>query len=180
MQKVEIIEGATLVSQRGEIEEIKYRLIGKKILFTSSLRDEGKTSVALALGTLLAETKKVLYIGKPADVFKLTETSRNQICHSNVDNLYILLKENIDVVEVENINSEFDYIFIETEALQISKKAMAIASLCDQTVLVVEANRVSYKVVKENIDLLNAAHAKNIDLVLNKAKKHYGLLKRKK
>ena len=65
------------------------------------------------------------------------------------------------------------------KALQISKEVMAIAALCDQTILVVEANRGSYRLIKENIELLRAAHAREISLVLNRTKKIYGLLKTK-
>lgn len=179
MQKIEGIEKVSSFVQKREIEEIKYRLTGKKILFASSLKGEGKTSVALALGRFLAETKKVLYLGELTNEFSTSEACLGQICCSDIDNLYILLKEDVSEEEIDKFGTEFDYVLIEMKALQISKEVMAIAALCDQTILVVEANRGSYRLIKENIELLRAAHAREISLVLNRTKKIYGLLKTK-
>ena len=179
MQKIKIFEKFPLLSKREEIEEIKYRLTGRVILFISSVEGEGKTSVALALGRLLAESRKVLYIGPPLKKFDMKEEKGDQIYCSDVDNFYVLLKESITVEDVEKNRTEFDYILVEAKALQISKESLPLVSVCDQNILVSEANRTSYRTIKENIDLLHAVHGKEINFVLNRAKKNYELLKRK-
>ena len=182
MQKMVNLEDSLVFLNREEIEEIKYRLSGKTILFVSSLTGEGKTSIAIAVGKSLSETQKVLYIGALSkDLCKVKESDTdNKICCSNYKNLFVLFKEYITCEDVEKYRQDFDYILVEANALEISKNALAFANLCDQIILITEANRCSYRMVKENIELLNDVHAKKINLVINRAKKNYGVFRRKK
>lgn len=184
MQKIEFSSEPVLFSSEIELEEIRYQIElsdtkVQKILFTSTLSGEGKTTIALSLAKLMAKDKKVLYVGHDSEFLKSSVDNSNTVWKTDIDNLYIILSEHICIQQLDDLSSNYDYIMIDVKAVQDSSECIRIADVCDLIVLVVQANRTSYSLLQNSIRLLQITHCKNIQAVLNRIRNFYGVLKKK-
>lgn len=83
---------------------------------------------------------------------------------------------------VKNLREEYDYIFIDTPPLGVVIDSANVADICDGTILVIESNKISYRLAQRVLKQLNTGKSKVLGAVLNKAnihgvgynKKYYG------
>ena len=80
---------------------------------------------------------------------------------------------------IGSLTNKYDYVLIDTKAVQESSESIRIADVCDLTVLIVEANRTSYRLLQNSIRLLEITHCRNIRIVLNRIRDFYGVLKKR-
>lgn len=184
MQKIQFTMEPVLFENETELAEIKYQIELseskiQKILFTSTLPGEGKTTIALSVGKLIAREKKVLYIGQDSEFLKRPENDDSTVWKTDINNLYVSLTENIRIQDLDLLCSDYDYVLIDAEAVQNSSESIRIADTCDLVVLVIEANRASYRLLQNSIRLLKITHCGNIRAVLNRTREFYGILKKR-
>ncbi len=170
--------------QKGETEKIKYSLKlskVKRILISSTLHGEGKTTIALNVCAAFAEDgDHVLYIGGRSKLIDINENELGKVLSSGITNFDIMissnLKKTLDYLETE----KYDYIFVEAPAIEDSKEGIFLADSSDSILFVVETNRAGYKQLKDARKLLTEGKCKDLRVVLNRIKKDYRLLKRRK
>lgn len=184
MKKIQFSMEPVLFSNAIELEEITCQIELsenriQKILFTSTLPGEGKTTIALSVGKLIAKEKKVLYVGHDSEFLKRPENDDSTVWRTDIDNLFVSLPEYICVQDLDVLCSNYDYVLIDTKAVQESSESIRIADVCDLTVLIVEANRTSYRLLQNSIRLLEITHCRNIRIVLNRIRDFYGVLKKR-
>lgn len=183
MQKLMINMDKYTSLQKSETEKIKYSLKlsnVKKILVASTLRAEGKTTVSLNVCAALAEDgEKVLYIGERSELLNISQEDEEKFLNSGIDNFDIMISSNLkkktDIMDYKDYN----YIFVEAPAMEEAKDGMFLADYSDVILLIVETNRAGYKQLRESEKLLTEGGCKDIKVVLNRVKKHYGILKRR-
>ena len=103
-----------------------------------------------------------------------------KVLDSGISNFDIIINNNLgkslDYLEAERYN----YIFIEAPAIEDSKEGIFLADSSDLILFVVETNRAGYKQLKDAKKLLTEGNCKDFRVVLNRVKKDYGVLKRRK
>lgn len=167
----------------------------KTFLFTSSVENEGKSSVTANVALALAQRgNKVLLIDgdmrKPAlkKIFRLTKGDVSKIlCKESTlaDELVFLEKQKLFVIgsEVLDVRSNdyakeweelllrskkiFDYVIVDSAPSRFISDTLSIASLCDASVMVVKQNEAPSKVINDTIYRLQSAHANLIGCVFN-------------
>lgn len=182
------------------IKKIRYKLENKHckvIMVTSSLENEGKTSVTANLALALKENhKKVLLIDgdlrKPA-IHKIFDLASNDGIaeilsgHSDFSSAVTHAVNGIDFIlgktsyedASEQIESEFfknciqqarktyDYILIDSVPSAMFSDSTALAHLCDGYILVLKQNFAAQSMVEEIIDKLSLSQTPCIGCVLN-------------
>lgn len=172
----------------------------KVICITSSLPNEGKSSVSFNLAVCMAESdKKVLFID--ADLRKSVIVGRykpNQevlglshylagmkaledvLYQTNIPNLDMiftgpvppnpveLLGNNTFINLLDCMREEYDYIVIDTPPLGSVIDSVVVAEHCDGVVLVIEANAISYKLIKGVKKQLEKGNCRILGAILNK------------
>lgn len=109
----------------------------------------------------------------------------NIICASDKKNLDFILCNQSSTISTELLDSvkfrglmlqlrnDYDYIIIDTPALEEAIDAIIIARESDSAILVVEENRANQNVVKRNLELLKEAQSQVLGVVLNKVQNDY-------
>ena len=104
----------------------------------------------------------------------------NIICYSDKINLSLILCEKSSPSSTELLDSElfrklilqlrneYDYVIIDTPALEKAIDAIIIARESDCVIMVVEENRVNQADVKKNLELLKEAQSHVLGIVMNK------------
>lgn len=83
---------------------------------------------------------------------------------------------------VRSLREEYDYIIIDTPPLGVVIDSAHVAEICDGTILVIESNKISYRLIQKVLKQLMTGKCRVLGAVLNKAniygigynKNHYG------
>ena len=184
MQKIILEESEFSFLESCEIEKIRLNLrlsdeINKKsILITSSVEQEGKTSVALKLGCAMADAgDKVLFVNLNCTKIFNHEITPNVIYNTTIEKLDMISINN--TADWQQYGESYQYILIDAPAMSVCKYNIAIADTCDVILLVIEANRLGYQKILESIEELSIGSHKDIRVVLNRTKKAYGIFKKR-
>lgn len=167
----------------------------KTFLFTSSVENEGKSSVTTNIALALAKRgNKVLLIDgdmrKPAikKIFNLKHGNVGKVLRKEgkmSDEFVYLEKQKLfvlgsDVVDVRDHEYEkeweeliarskkiFDYVIVDSAPCRFISDTLLLSSICDATVMVVKQNEAPSKVINDTIYRLQSAHANLIGCVYN-------------
>lgn len=180
-----------------KVEETCKKNHEKTILITSSLENEGKSSVAVNLAISLAKNKKkVLVIDGDLRKPALHKIFEKEIQYSLVDVLekkcqrkeaiISLEKEHIDVIFskamdnpqdifsktdfhqfIQSLKKDYDYIIVDSAPSRYMSDTSMIASCCDLTFMVVRQDLASAKVINDTIYQLNSADANVVGVIYN-------------
>ena len=127
----------------------------KVITMTSSVLNEGKSSVSLSLSRTLAESgKKILMVD--ADLRKSVMAARYHI------------------QGIEKVRDMFDYVIIDTPPLGIVIDAVIIGKYTDGAVIVIEQGVIKRKIVQDVIKQLKRGEVRIFGAVLNKVDERIG------
>lgn len=119
------------------------------------------------------------------------------LCETDVENLHAvfagpvppnpteLLGSSIFSDKLAELKNEYDYIIIDTPPLGSVIDGAVVAAACDGSVLIIEANRISYRQIRKTKEQLEKSGCKILGTVLNKVdvksgnygkyyKKYYG------
>lgn len=164
-----------------EIEEIKYRLYMQNkgvrhILIVSTVEKEGKSKILLDLATSIAKDNKnvLVMIPEGAD-FLGYNMPFGEILKTNAGIDLYHEKENKEIVQ-KNVDN-YDYVLTEAPALMKSNAGIKLTEKSELVLLVVQTNRTSWRTIRTNVEKLKIGECKNIQVVLNKLQKNYGVLK---
>lgn len=125
------------------------------------------------------------------------ESWEDCLCETDMDNLHMviagpvppnpteLLGSGIFSDKLEELKKEYDYIIIDTPPLGSVIDGAVVASVCDGAVLVIEANKISFRQIRKTKDQLEKSGCRILGSVLNKVdsksgsygkyyKKYYG------
>ncbi len=168
---------------KSEVEKVKYslKLSGtNRILAASTLCGEGKTTIVLNICMSLAEDgEKILYIGGKTELIAADIEGDEEIFHSEIETFDLMVTSDLKKAG-SRAYQEYDRVLIEAPALEESKDGIFLADHSETVLLVIETNRAGYSKLREARALLTEGSCKDIRVVLNKVKKNYGVLKRKK
>ncbi len=107
-------------------------------------------------------------------------TMEEVIYHTNIDNMDMiiagpvppnpldLLSSELFVQLIEKQREQYDYLIIDTSPLGIVIDSINVAKICDGTILLLQANAISYKFAKKVVAQLDKADCKIIGTILNK------------
>ena len=182
------------------IKKIRYKVENKGchvLMVTSSLENEGKTSVAANLALALKENhKKVLLIDcdliKPAlyKIFGLVSNDGimqvisgetdfiSAITHGGNGIDFLLGKTSYqDAAEriesgafknfIQKVRDEYDYVVIDSAPSALFSDSTSLAELCDGYLLVIKQNFVRQRIVEEVVEKFSLSRATLIGCVLN-------------
>lgn len=176
----------------------------KKIVFSSSFPNEGKTTTAINVAiTLAAADNKVLlidadlrkpkvhhyfsfsnapgltnYLGgvidknKKADIFSIVHTTDHEnlsvICSGSIppNPAEILASEQMADF-FDDIESDYDYIILDTPPINIVSDALPLAKISDGVVIVIRSNSSTYPELDKTIASLEFIGAKILGFVVN-------------
>ena len=179
-----------------KVEQVSNEHDYKTFLITSSLENEGKSSVAVNLAISLAKNKhKVLLVDgdmkKPAlhKIFeKEVDKSLVDVLDKNEswqDCIVSLEREQIDVIFscaddgsqemlaekfgefINKVKEEYEYIIVDSAPSRYIQDTTMIASLCDATFVVVQQNNATCKVINDTIYYLVNNNANVIGTIYN-------------
>lgn len=169
----------------------------KTLLVTSSIENEGKSSVSanLALGLAKRNYKVLLIDGdmrKPAvkKIFDMTygnvsaviegkSTLNKEIVHIQKYDLYVLGGEVADMTHgvnekawekvLSNCCEQFDYIVIDGSPCRFISDSLELAGICDATIMVVKQNEAPAKLINDTIHRLKISGANVMGCVFNRS-----------
>ena len=169
----------------------------KRILFTSSGAGEGKSTTAVNLAMVLAQSeKRVLLVDgdlrKPRlhHIFKVNNskglstylagaTDGHILCHTNVPNLSVipagpippnpseLLISSRLGMLLDSVGQEFDVIICDSPPVLPVSDARLLSSLFDGVILVALAGKTSYDIAQRSIKMLRDINARLLGVVIN-------------
>ena len=166
----------------------------KVITMTSSVSNEGKSSVSLSLSRTLAERKSVMaaryhiqginkglshYLTGQAEVEDIIyETEVEGLCITvagplSPDPTSILDSEQFEQF-IEKARDMFDYVIIDTPPLGIVIDAVIIGKYTDGAVIVIEQGVIKRKIVQDMIKQLKRGEVRIFGAVLNKVDERIG------
>lgn len=180
-----------------KVEELCRKNHDKSILITSSVENEGKSSIAVNLAISLAKNKKKVIVidadlRKPA-LHKIFEY-KPELCLSDIlerknkikECIVSLEKEHIDVifgrmhedsqriltqydfkVLLRTLKRDYDYIIVDSAPSRYINDTSLIASSCDVALLVVKQNGATCKVINDTIYHLSNASANISGVIYN-------------
>ena len=174
------------------------------IMFTSAMPDEGKSDVAFAAASSLAQIgKHVVFID--ADIRKSVLVSRYQLTEevsglsqylsgqkgmkeilydTNLENLSVifagpyspnpaeLLEEELFEDLIHALETEYDYIIIDTPPMANLIDGAIVARNCDGAVMVIESGAISYRLEQKVKNQLDKTGCRILGVVLNKVDLH--------
>lgn len=182
------------------IKKIRHKLESKQyqvIMVTSSLENEGKTSVIANLALALNENhKKILLIDgdlrKPAihKIFNLTGTDgiaqilsgdtrfESAITHADTGIDFVLgrtsYEDALERIESESFKNfigyarkNYDYVLIDSVPSAIFSDSTSLAQLCDGYLLVIKQNFVPKRMVENVVDKLSLSQTPLIGCIFN-------------
>lgn len=168
-------EGKTSVSFR---LAASFAESGKKVLFIDT--DLRKS---VLFGRLKID-KKMLGLSQ---YLSGMNTLEEVIYQTNIDNLNIIIAgpvppNPLDLLSgelftrlIETQREKYDYLIIDTSPLGIVIDSINVAQICDGTILLLQANTISYKLAKKVIAQLGKGNCRIIGTILNKVgQKHRG------
>lgn len=183
MRRLELNKEKIFFLDKSEVEKVKYslKLSGtERILVASTLCEEGKTTIALNIcKSLVEDGEKILYIGKKSELIDADMEGGEEIFHSEIENFDLMVTRDLKEAGSREYQ-DYDRVLIEAPALEESKDGIFLADHSETVLLIVETNCVGYSKLREARALLTEGRCKDIRVVLNKVKKNYGVLKRKK
>jgi capsular exopolysaccharide family len=172
----------------------------KTIGITSTIPNEGKSSVSLNLAIVMAQTgKKVAFVD--ADLRKSVMIGRYKIdkpvkglshylsginsaediiYKSSIDNLHLIFSGPVPPNPSELLGSNrfnnlinvlgqaYDYVIIDTPPIGSVIDGAIVAKVCDGMIMVIEANRISYKFAQSVKNQLDKSECRILGAVLNK------------
>ena len=169
----------------------------KVITMTSSVPNEGKSSVSLSLSRTLAESgKKILMVD--ADLRKSVMAARYHIQgidkglshyltgQAEVEGLCItvagpLTPDPTSILDseqfeqfIENVRDMFDYVIIDAPPLGVVIDAVIIGKYTDGAVIVIEQGVIKRKIVQDVIKQLKRGEVRILGAVLNKVDERIG------
>ena len=169
----------------------------KVITMTSSVPNEGKSSISLSLSRTLAESgKKILMVD--ADLRKSVMAARYHIQgidkglshyltgQAEVEGLCItvagpLSPDPTSILDseqfeqfIENVRDMFDYVIIDAPPLGVVIDAVIIGKYTDGAVIVIEQGVVKRKIVQDVIKQLKRGEVRILGAVLNKVDERIG------
>ena len=160
----------------------------KVITMTSSVPNEGKSSVSLSLSRTLAESgKKILMVD--ADLRKSVMAARYHIQGIDKglshyltgqaeveDIIYETEVEDSEQFEqfIENVRDMFDYVIIDAPPLGVVIDAVIIGKYTDGAVIVIEQGVIKRKIVQDVIKQLKRGEVRILGAVLNKVDERIG------
>ncbi|WP_283775344.1 polysaccharide biosynthesis tyrosine autokinase [Desulfuromonas sp. CSMB_57] len=169
----------------------------KRILFTSSGAGEGKSTTAVNLAMVLAQSeKRVLLVDgdlrKPRlhQIFKVNNskglstylagaTDGHILCHTNIPNLSVipagpippnpseLLISSRLGMLLDSVGQEFDVIICDSPPVLPVSDARLLSSLFDGVILVALAGKTSYDIAQRSIKMLRDINARLLGVVIN-------------
>ena len=163
----------------------------KVITMTSSVPNEGKSSVSLSLSRTLAESgKKILMVD--ADLRKSVMAARYHI--QGIDIIYETEVEGLCITVagplspdptsildseqfeqfIENVRDMFDYVIIDAPPLGVVIDAVIIGKYTDGAVIVIEQGVIKRKIVQDVIKQLKRGEVRILGAVLNKVDERIG------
>lgn len=113
--------------------------------------------------------------------YKLEEV----ICNTQIENMDVILSgpfppnpsELLMSTEFEiligQLRERYDYVIIDSPPLAAVIDTAIICKVCDGAVLVIEANKVSYKLVKRVVEQLKRTNCRMLGTVFNKVEMHH-------
>ena len=148
----------------------------KVITMTSSVPNEGKSSVSLSLSRTLAESgKKILMVD--ADLRKSVMAARYLYITVagplSPDPTSILDSEQFEQF-IENVRDMFDYVIIDAPPLGVVIDAVIIGKYTDGAVIVIEQGVIKRKIVQDVIKQLKRGEVRILGAVLNKVDERIG------
>ena len=169
----------------------------KVITMTSSVPNEGKSSISLSLSRTLAESgKKILMVD--ADLRKSVMAARYHIQgidkglshyltgQAEVEGLCItvagpLSPDPTSILDseqfeqfIENVRDMFDYVIIDAPPLGVVIDAVIIGKYTDGAVIVIEQGVIKRKIVQDVIKQLKRGEVRILGAVLNKVDERIG------
>ena len=168
----------------------------KSILVTSATPNEGKSSIVLNLGTVLAQSEKTVLLvdadlrkprlhkltGKdmsPGFSTMLIDPQSTPIHQTEIDNLWVMAAGTIppnptelfgsnrfDVV-IDLLCKKFDYVIIDSSPILGLADAIVASTKVDGTILVVSSGQVTKPVLSESVRRLRSVNAKVLGIVMN-------------
>lgn len=167
----------------------------KTILVTSSVENEGKSSVTANLALALAKrNSKVLLIdgdmrkhavkkifgvrkGNVGKILKKESTLKEELVYMEKHNLFVIGGEVCDVKNntyeqewkklLEDCKKIFDYVIVDTAPCRFISDTLNIAPLCDASIMVVKQNEAPSKLINDTIYRLQYSRANLIGCVFN-------------
>ena len=152
----------------------------KVISITSSVMNEGKSSVAFSLAeTLAADGKKTLLLD--ADLRKSTLVAKYHIegiekgfshyltvAGPLVPDPIRLLNSDLFGTFMEQIKEKFDYVIVDTPPLGLVVDAVIIGQHTDGTIVVIEQGVIKRKILQDVVKQLRTGNVQILGAVLNK------------
>lgn len=168
----------------------------KSIAITSSVSGEGSTIVAINLALALSNSNKTLLIdsnysnNKTSEIFGVTSNiGLKEIIFDNAkvedaivknnDNLHIISTGDINVNTIslldskqfdellEEFNKDYDYIIIDTPAIQASADAKLLLRKVDGSILVIKAESTKKDIIKSTIKDIDNLSSNLIGIAFN-------------
>ena len=181
------------------VAEIKYGKTNsnlKSIAVTSSISEEGSTTVAINLALALSNSNRTLLIdtnyennqlGKLLNVDSkkgltdiiLNKAKAEEVIGKKEKNLDIITTGDIDIntialldskgfdVLLEDLSNKYDYIVIDTPALQASSETKILLRKVDGNILVVKAESTKKDIVKASLKTIESFGANLIGITFN-------------
>ena len=181
------------------VAEIKYGKTNsnlKSIAVTSSISEEGSTTVAINLALALSNSNRTLLIdtnyennqlGKLLNVDSkkgltdiiLNKAKAEEVIVKKEKNLDIITTGDIDIntialldskgfdVLLEDLSNKYDYIVIDTPALQASSETKILLRKVDGNILVVKAESTKKDIVKASLKIIESFGANLIGITFN-------------
>ena len=170
----------------------------KVITMTSSVPNEGKSSVSLSLSRTLAESgKKILMVD--ADLRKSVMAARYHIqgidkglshyltgqaevediiYETETEGFYLSVASILDSEQfeqfIEKVRDMFDYVIIDAPPLGVVIDAVIIGKYTDGAVIVIEQGVIKRKIVQDVIKQLKRGEVRILGAVLNKVDERIG------
>lgn len=191
------VEAMNRLASKVEMSQKKHGY--QTFLMTSSLENEGKSSIAVNLAISLAKNKhKVLIIDADLRKPSLHKIFEREVSSNIIDvlekkitwqkSVVTLDKEHIDVIfskvhlnsqdllsnfdfntMLEEMKKEYDFIIVDSAPCRFVIDTVMIANTCDATFMVIKQNDANCKVINDSIYRLTSASAHVIGSIYNES-----------
>jgi Mrp family chromosome partitioning ATPase len=155
----------------------------KIVVITSSVPEEGKTTLSFNLACALGQVKKVLLVDgdlRRPKIGKLVGRERHILPAGTVPpNPLELLSSKRFADVLTKLKEAFDIVIIDSAPLQLVSDAQVLSQFASSVIYVVKADATPYQVAQNGIKKLRRVDAPVLGVVLNqldleKAEKYYG------
>lgn len=168
----------------------------KSILVTSSIRGEGSTTVAINLALALSNSNKTLLIDanyENSEIGSLLNINSKKgltdiiLNKANFEDVIVKSDKNLDVITtgdinvngislldsrefdnlLENLLAKYEYIIIDTAALQASAESKILLRKVDGNILVVKAESTNKDIIKSSLKIIESFGANLVGISFN-------------